>query len=236
MSRLRIFGLLALAVSVVLRAAPSPAHDLWVAEQDGRYVIFNGHGDETQPYAAATIRAVKAYGSDGRGQPATTAVEGIGVAVSTVSGVAAITVVQDEGFWSLTPEGYKPGPKRALKDVVESSYNVSATKTLFSWSDAFVRPLGMAFEIVPLKNPLSLTTGGKLPIEVRYQGQPLAGVLVDVGDPDGLREKCDERGRIEVTIGARGRQTVSAYHSLPYQNPAEADELELVTNLTFTVK
>ncbi len=215
---------------------PALAHDLWVGERDGRYVILNGHGEETQPYQSSSIKEIKAYGIEGKERPLTTFKDSGVITIAKGRGIAAITVLQDEGFWSLTPDGYKPMPKSALKEVVESSYNLNYTKTLFVWSDAFVKPLGRPFEIIPLKDPLALKSGDKLPVEVRYDGKSLDGVLVDVGDPDGLREKCDEQGRIEVTIGARGRQTISAYHSIPYKNLAEADELSLVTNLTFMVK
>ena len=217
-------------------AIPALAHDLWVGERDGRYVVLNGHGEEMQFYEAASIKEVKAYGIDGKERPTTTLPDSFGIAITRGRGIAAIVVLQDEGFWSLTPDGYRQLPKKALKDVVESSYNLNTTKTLFVWSNAMAKPLGMPFEVVPLKDPLSLKTGDKLPVEVRYEGKALEGVLVDGGDSDGLREKCDDRGRIEVTIGARGRQTVSANHSIPYKNLAEADELSLVTNLTFTVK
>lgn len=228
--------ILAGTLSLGAGAVPTLAHDLWVGEQNGRYEVLNGHGQETQPYAAATIKNVRAYGVDGKERPATISTDSGRIVIAKGRGIAAITALQNEGFWSLTPDGYKPAPKNMLKEVVESSYNLNFTKTLFVWSDVFTKPLGMPFEIVPLKDPLALKPGDKLPIEVRYEGKPLDGVLVDVGDPDGLREMCDAQGRIEVTIGVRGRQTISAYHSFPYKNAAEADEQALVTNLTFTVK
>ena len=122
-------------------------------------MILNGHDEETQNCAAASIDEIKANGSECKERPVTTFRDSGGITFTKGRGIAAVTVRKDDGFWSLTPDGNKSAPKSALNDIVEPSHNLDYANTLFVRADALGKPLGMP------------------------------------GDGDGLREKCDERGR-----------------------------------------
>lgn len=69
-----------------------------------------------------------------------------------------------------------------LANVFSSTYSQQFAKTIFCAGErtvgAFDRPLGQTLEIVPLENPYTLAnnTGGDLPVQVLFEGEPAAHV------------------------------------------------------------
>ena len=64
--------------------------------------------------------------------------------------------------------------------------------------------MGAKMEIVPLKNPLTLKAGDKLPLLVLYEGKPLAGATVTAEGIGKDALKTDANGRAEVAITKEG--------------------------------
>jgi nickel transport protein len=212
------------------------AHDLWVQQSGNELQVVSGHEGVTTPCDPSKIREVKAFDLTGKLKKAETHFQGKAAVLTVPGSVAAVTAYQEEGFRSVTPDGEKPLSKRAAKDSVDTRFYQNYTKTIFNWNNSLTRPLGSAFEIVPLKNPLTLKPGKKFPIVVYFNGKPLAGVWVDDGTNDGIREKTDGKGRLTVTVGKKGRQFITVFRETDYKDLSEADKLSLTANLTYLVK
>lgn len=71
----------------------------------------------------------------------------------------------------------------------------------------FAKPLGMKIEIVPLADPANLKPGDTLPIEVLYNGKPLANAQVEIASTAKLEPagRTGTNGRLIVRIPIAGK-------------------------------
>ena len=108
-------------------------------------------------------------------------------------------------------------------------------------SDFFRHRVGFVIEIIPEANPYLLKPGDSLPVQVLYQGQPVAGVLVDTGcrwqgkttaKPAG-RTGAD--GRVLVPIASRGLWMLHAV-LMERREEGTADWESYWSSLTFEVR
>lgn len=80
------------------------------------------------------------------------------------------------------------------------------------------RVLGQRIELVPTRDVAAVKPGERLGVEVRFEGVPLAGVLVEAfvrdaaGKPQGQQQVSDAHGRVEFTLGQRGAWLVRTVH------------------------
>lgn len=95
-------------------------------------------------------------------------------------GAYIVTAVLKPGFYTMYIEKgemhHKMGPKTGLKGVILSLYYEQYTKALINVgtedTSAYDKAIGHKIEIVPLKNPLELSEGDFLPIQVLFDGRP----------------------------------------------------------------
>ena len=100
------------------------------------------------------------------------------------------------------------------------------------------KPVGMALEIVPERNPLLLKPGEGLPVHVLFQGRPLAGALVKLTNLDADAKpvelhRSDAQGRAVFAVPRRGNWLVNTIWSVPVRNLAAADYQTIFSSLTF---
>lgn len=99
------------------------------------------------------------------------------------------------------------------------------------------RPLGLTLEIVPLRNPYSLKPDRILPVQILYNGKPLAGALVkltslefDVRPLEAMRSNA--AGRAAFRIPPTGSWLVNVIWTRPITSP-DADFQTVFSSLTF---
>lgn len=99
------------------------------------------------------------------------------------------------------------------------------------------RPLGLTLEIVPLRNPYSLKSDRILPVQILYNGRPLAGALVkltslefDVRPLEAARS--DPAGKVAFRIPPTGSWLVNVIWTHPITSPT-ADFQTVFSSLTF---
>jgi nickel transport protein len=107
-------------------------------------------------------------------------------------------------------------------------------------TEAWSKSVGLRFEIVPEKDPLSLRPGDALPVQVLLDAKPVEGVALKIGtaghpDPKGL-PKSDKDGKVSLVIPEAGFQVIAAAIKVPRQGDPDADVLSLSSSLTFEVK
>jgi len=175
------------------------AHDVWVEKKDGKFFVVYGHGERQDPYDPSRIKEVIAYDNNGNPIPVEIIRHKDSALLSTQERVSAFTVFFDNGYWVKTTEGWKNISKRdakakGLQLVEPSRHSLKYAKSLMQWVEIYTKPVGMKLEIVPLKNPFTLRTGGKLPIVVFYKGKPLEGVSIESGYLGKEVAKTDKQG------------------------------------------
>ena len=105
----------------------------------------------------------------------------------------------------------------------------------------FRQPLGLRLEIVPLASPCRLRVGDTLPVQVVFQGQPLAGVQVGAGYAGvhghnyPVWVKTDAEGRATIPLDRPGAWFVRTLHMIPASSP-DADWESWFSTLTFAVR
>lgn len=100
------------------------------------------------------------------------------------------------------------------------------------------RPLGLALEIVPERNPYTSGGGDTLPVRIFYRGQPLAGALVKLNDlkfDDQPVEThlTDGSGRAVFKLRRQGNWQMNVVWSEPLPTTRQADFLTIFSSLTF---
>lgn len=216
------------------------AHNTWVAKEGDVLVVKYGHGDKSDPYKPAYVKNPKAYDASGKEIAVTLKPQETRTVLIPSQSPALVAVVFDSGGWVKTPEGWKniskPEAKKQGLEVLDSDKSIDYTKGFWQWNDRFSKPLGVKMELVPLKNPLSLKVGDKLPFQVLYDGKPLAGVAVKAEGVGKGELKTDQNGRAEVVIKKTGRNIVGARRKTPTPKSTYADVIVESANLTFEVK
>ena len=96
--------------------------------------------------------------------------------------------------------------------------------------------LGCRLELVAGRDPYAKGAGRELPVQLLFEGRPLAGVLVTAVSRDGpqsaVKARTDARGQVHFALAGRGPWLVRAVHVLPASRPP-ADWETLWASLTF---
>ncbi|MFQ5925850.1 MAG: DUF4198 domain-containing protein [Terriglobia bacterium] len=106
----------------------------------------------------------------------------------------------------------------------------------------FRQPVGYRVEIVPLESPCRLRAGDSLPVQVLFDGAPLAGVSVGAGYAGvhghdyPVWVKTDAAGRARIRVDRSGAWFVRALHMIPAAGIPDADWESFFSTLTFAVR
>jgi uncharacterized GH25 family protein len=117
-------------------------------------------------------------------------------------------------------------------------------------NDTALKPTGSGLEFVPLVNPSRLDEGASFPVQVLYEGKPLAGVEVSLqggGSEHGHNEKgedvhetlgkatTDKDGKVSLALKEHGTYLILARHRVEWKEGPVAVKSHSVT-LTFQVE
>jgi hypothetical protein len=100
------------------------------------------------------------------------------------------------------------------------------------------KPVGLSLEIVPERDPYKLRPDGMLPVQVLFEGRPLAGALVKLTNLDFdtrpvEMHRTDPAGRTRFTIPNRGAWLVNVIWTKPIKGNPAADFETTFSSLTF---
>jgi len=153
----------------------------------------------------------------------------------------------DNGFFVKMPDGRTVNTvKLEAPDAVTAIRAFHFGKALFAISPAgpgFDRIVGHRLEIVPQENPFLVKVGGELLVKVLWEGKPLAGVGVEIGDgvtpmaEDAIpRYPTDSAGLVRVPIKGSGLRVVAVDYRVPSVAPTMATQDSYSATLVFTLK
>jgi uncharacterized GH25 family protein len=100
------------------------------------------------------------------------------------------------------------------------------------------RPMGLTLEIVPQKNPYLLAPNEALPVQVIYEGKPLAGALVKLTNLDFdfkplEMHRTDAAGRASFNVPHQGKWLLNVIWTKPIKGNPDADFDTTFSSLTF---
>jgi nickel transport protein len=140
----------------------------------------------------------------------------------------------DHGIWTEdADENLVNKPRGEVPGNLSSVHEKMHSKSLLGWSAAAGRPTGSPLEIVPLVNPFTLNPGDELPVQVLYDGAPVASAEVEILGVFDLFF-TNRVGKVSLPIPNQEFQYVLVYHKVKLGADADADEAKLSANLTFT--
>jgi nickel transport protein len=181
MTLFRLFLVFGLVTAWTL---PVYGHDLWTMAWQENHAVLRGRiPDEIHDYDADCITQVLAFDRDGSPLALVREDRKDRVVFQTLGSPAVTAVRADWGFRVIDDQGKKHfvSKQKAVEKEIQvkhAFFSIQFSKTLFQFSDAATRPVGMAFEAVPLKNPFVLKPGQELPVRFFFKGAPLCGVPI----------------------------------------------------------
>ena len=100
---------------------------------------------------------------------------------------------------------------------------------------------GQRLEIKPMNDPLASAAGNTLRFELRFDGQPRAGVLVkawhkSAGEVTVLRATTDGQGRFEFALPSGGNWMLNAVHMVAVSGAPDIDWDSFWGSLTFNLR
>ncbi|WP_267523991.1 DUF4198 domain-containing protein [Campylobacter sp. MG1] len=219
------------------------AHQFFPMKTDSGYKVGFWADDHWGVYQSDRVFGISAKSKDGKNLKA-----GFDYLNNTIfiEGDAAVaTLSYDFGYYTFTKNGKHYHSKRSeltdkdgANEVIQTRKIFKMGKSIFSWSEASSRPLGLKFEIVPLVNPLELKAGDKLKLLVLLDGKPISGVDFEDQNDDIDGVITNENGEATITLSKPkdGLQIIAAGIKLPYNLDRYGDTLQLTTTLSFKSK
>ncbi len=246
-----------LAVVTLLASSCSAAlaHDIVVfPERDGDAIsvrVRYGHPDDWQPIAKEKLYAFAAYGADGddRSWRKRLVLDGMDLKAGERSGTAGATLFAaqyDNGYWSKDADGESVNTSRRQNPrAAAGSHNLKYAKALVAGGAdhaGFDRVVGHKLELVPRRDPLAAKPGDTLPVAVFFNGKPLPGAAVEIGDsitalPEEkiARYKADANGVARIPIAKGGWAVIGIDHEERSPTPALATLEKYTATFTFRV-
>lgn len=219
-----------------------PAHDTWIGKRDGELLVLHGHGDKIDPYDASRVKDAKAVDAKGQAVAMEIVRKKENASLSPKGDPAIVGALYNSGYWLKTTDGWKQETKRQGKGkytIVESYKSEHWCKSFLAPSSASCKPLGLRFEIVPQKDPTTLSAGDKLAIKVLLDGKPVEGAVITT--PSALVSekkdplKTDKAGAATATIRKSGSQMIKAKLRIPFKGDPDADMLSFSSTMTFKI-
>lgn len=233
----RFFSSLSLfALGAVLALPPvAQAHDSYIQQRFGGWTLVNAHGaDEDDAYRVEKLRNVAAH--DGIGASVAVRLDDKGDYSTLVAeDASALAVSYYSGFWTKdTADEWHNGDTASTANPAYTGEYARHAVGLIAPSDRFV-PFGLPLEIVPLADPMAREAGDMVPVQVLYDGTPLAGAEIGSVLPGVAMVTTDAEGKAKVTVN-EGHNILLVVHKIAHPDAARADEQSHEATLSFVPK
>lgn len=243
----------AVMLQVLLQTRSLVAHDVTLfPELSGHQIrVSLKYGDpgDYEPAFAVKLLELDAFAPDGKKLSFRDGVKADGVGLLTTGpnevkqqdGTWLIASRYDNGFYVHTADGRPLATTKldfpAAKDSAHYFKFSKALLRIGHSSPGAERVIGHRLELVPHVDPFSLKPGDHLPIEVLFDGKPLAGVPVEVGDDKaaaiGELAKTDGTGIVQLPIRSAGWYRIAVDRRVPSHFPELFAEDDYTATLTF---
>jgi nickel transport protein len=242
-----------LAIYFFLHAGLLAAHDVTLFPSvDGHRITLNiKYGDPGgyEPAVAQKLLDLDAYAPDGMKTSFRYGVQVEGIGLTTIqddmepplSGTWLFASRYDNGFYVHTVDGHAfATTKLDFPAARDSAHYFKFSKSLLRVgrsSGVADRIVGHRLELVPHADPFSLPPGERMPVEVIFDGKPLVGVAVEIGDDAAAarepKQKTDDKGVVFVPIQRAGWYRIAVDHRVPSAYTELFTDDDYTATLTF---
>lgn len=251
----KLLSLLALLAAALLAACPAAlAHDMWLTvdkpEVNKPLHVLAGYGHafpQSEGTEKERLTPVTVVGPQGKLE--TKAGDKLDFLTTSPLGKGSYLVAGGRApqWYTKTPEGAKDAPKNQVPGALgclRSAKYAKAVVNLGGAADDLGKPLGQVLEIVPLANPATIKAGGELPVQVLFEGKPLANAEVKAtfagftkeGKAFAFAVHADKEGKAMVKVWHPGLWLVVAKHEVAFKDAAQCDKDMHAATLTFEMK
>ena len=173
------------------------------------------------------------------------------------AGTYRVTATYQPTFWVKNAQGkWSQNNMTQVPDATYCEQSQMYGKSIVQVGDRFdlaaaSRPVGQELEIVPMANPNTVAAGKLLPLQVLYQGKPLAGATVvatadtvinqdtdammDHREINGYSAKTDAQGRVNFLPLVEGQWKVKVVHKAPFADQKVCQHVSLYSTLIVPV-
>jgi len=235
---MRLFRLKSvLFVAATLAASHAAAHAIWVEKRRDNLEVVYAHGVQDDAYKTEKFYGAWGYDKTGNSMPVKVQRLDTHVRLLPQNAPATLLAVLDNGHFSQDPDGRWHNLRRA--DVPGATQSMRIWKYTLSIMQPGVRlpeldPLRLA--IVPQADPTALKAGQTLPVQVLFDGKPLAGVKLveDYRNMDHQASyQTDAEGRAQVVVRNRGLNVLYVNYKHPVNDDPDINVLWMDTTLSF---
>jgi nickel transport protein len=247
--------LVALIVAISAGTVPAQAHDvvLLLRSPDALTIKF-GHPGEYEPADLNKLIELKAYAAgSGKGvsllddKPKKAGMNWKLPGLEKLAGgpVALVTAQYDNGYWvGVSKDKFYNTSKLHIPKGQHAGYFFKFSKGFSSaCKDDYKLRAGHRLEIIPQSNPMEAKPGDKLAVKVLWEGAPLPGVGVEIGDgktkmkeEDIPRYKTDVRGIAKLPFEKAGLHIVAIDYPVAPKHSDLSDHDEYSASLTFETR
>lgn len=194
-------------------------HATYITEQNGVFVVIHGHGGpEVEDYDLKIVSNPRGFDSAGAPVPLSLVAQDKVMALDGTDGAAVLTLDYVDGWWTEDAAGAWHNAAPEGFDGFKFSGHYAAYPVAYvGATDAPGHAFGHPLEIVPQTDPFTLAKGDSLAVQVLKDGQPLAGVALNVDILTGwdrLTAETDARGMTLVQVQTTGMNVVQLYHQV----------------------
>jgi uncharacterized GH25 family protein len=152
--------------------------------------------------------------------------------------------LRQEGLGQVLESAEGGGVTTSLDKPVRERFSQYAKSLLLNdpSNDILQRPMGMALEFIPEKNPAYLRRDERLPVRVLWNGKPAVGLQVEAAYTSGdvgesrIIGRTDREGRVYVTLGKKGFWRLHTVAMERCRDPRAADFESSRATLTFEIR
>jgi nickel transport protein len=165
------------------------AHTVWLEPVAGKtgefHVLFNGHNGKIESANPQKLKSADAFDAKGRKLAVSRLVAAGSLDLKIAGQPAFVAVHLDNGIHSRRSEGPSvEAPMNEVPGAVRATRALKYHKTIVSWQASVTRPIGQAFEVVPL-DASAPRAGKPFRVKVLIDGKPVAGVKLGAGEEGG---------------------------------------------------
>jgi nickel transport protein len=226
-------------LSILISTSTVFGHHLWIIQDGDGYMVARGAlPDRLDPYAPTAVKMIKAVDREGGEIPITRIAEKEKALFRAERPPCLAAVRCEWGGRVETTRGKKlmtrqKAEKQGFK-VLKAFTSTQTSKTMFAETTAISNPLGLVFEVVPLKSPYRLGPDEPLAVKLLFDGAPLKHAVVSLNDQ--TRTETDAQGIARFAVKQSGLQLIAAKHIVPVKDNSEIDHLKFMTFFIFEAK
>lgn len=158
-------------------------------------------------------------------------------------GVLVLSSTYDNGFYVHASDGHAIATTLAdYPAAADSAHYFKFSKALLrrgQSSRGFDRILGHRLELIPKVDPFVVANGASIPLEVRFEGKPLANATVEIGDDHSAgrspEQKTDSHGLVQVSVDHQGWYRLAVTYRAPSKYPDLFKFDDLTASLVFKI-